>query len=688
MIARLIHSRILSALIPLLGLCQFAHGERQEVTLEDGWRFEQGDPAGAEGVEFKDAGWKSVVVPHTWNHADESKSAPADASYLRGPGWYRRTLDLPEDKNGGRTFLRFEAASLVADVYLNGAKLGEHRGGFSGFTFEITQAMKPGTNLLSVRVDNTRFLDIAPTEGDFTVFGGLYRPVHLLKTAAVCISPLVNGGSGIRARQSNVSRERATVAVTTFLSSSLPAGKTLTLRTSILDAGGKIVVEKESRQESTAVSADETLSLENPHLWDGIADPYLYSLRVELSDCGKVLDTVTQALGLRFFNFDKDTGFSLNGKPCRLRGVCKHQDHGGSGWATSHEDQDEDMAMIREIGANAVRLAHYPHSDYFLRLCDRYGIIAWSEIPLVDRLDESEAFTANATLQLEEMIAQLGNHPSIVTWGLWNELQVGAPALPIIRKLNDLAHSLDPTRPTTAASFSKSERWCPEAAALTNLLATNTYPGWYGGSPDGMGRSLDKFRVFAPNQPLGVSEYGAGASVHQHQQDMTRGPEPKGPWHPEEWQAIAHEAQWKAIESRPFIWGSFVWNLFDFASAGRTEGDMTGINDKGLVTRDRKVRKDAFYFYKASWSPEPVVHITSRRQAVRTAAVTTVKVYSNAKSLKLTLNGVEIPTGRSEGVIHLWKDLTLKNGANVVEVTAECEGKPVSDRVTWTFEEE
>lgn len=686
MIARMIHSRVLSALIPLLGLYQFAHGERQEVTLKDGWQFTQGDPAAAETVDFKDGEWKSVNVPHTWNQADEPQSATAKSPYLRGPGWYRRTLELPEAKADGRTFLKFEAASLVADVYLNGTKLGQHRGGFTGFTFEITRAMKPGTNLLAVRVDNTRVDDIAPLEGDFTVFGGLYRPVHLLKTAAMCISPLVNGGSGVHIRQSDVSRERATVAVTVCLSNDSAAGKTFTLRTSVLDASGKPVAQKESKLESKAATADESLTIEKPHLWDGIADPYLYSVRIEVSEDGKVIDSMTEPLGLRFFSFDKNTGFSLNGKPYRLRGVCKHQDHGGSGWAVSQADQDEDMAIIRELGANAVRLAHYPHSDYFLRLCDRNGIIAWSEIPMVNRLGESEAFTTNATLQLEEMIAQLGNHPSIVAWGLWNELQAGAPALPIIRKLNDLAHSLDSTRPTTAASFSKSEKWCPEAAALTNLLATNTYPGWYGGSPDGMSSSLDKFHAFAPDQPLGVSEYGAGASIHQHQQGMTRGPEPKGPWHPEEWQAIAHEAQWKAIESRPFIWGSFVWNLFDFASAGRTEGDMAGINDKGLVTRDRKVRKDAFYFYKASWSQEPVVYITSRRDAVRTDAVTTIKVYSNTDTLKLTLNGVELSPGQHDGVIYQWKDVTLKSGENVVVATAGRDGKPITDRVTWTFD--
>ncbi len=688
MIARMTRSHLLSVMIPLLGLGQPLHGERSESELKEGWRFQQGDSEAAEAMDFKDSGWKSVDVPHTWNDVSEPQTAPAQTPYLRGPGWYRRMMEFPKVDAGERTFLRFEAASLVADVYLNGKKLGQHRGGFTAFTFEITDAIKPGTNLLAVRVDNTNFEDIAPLSGDFTVFGGLYRPVHLLKTGPLCISPLVNGSHGIRIRQSDVSREKATVSVTTHISNKLLNGRKFSLRTSILDSTGKSIAEKQSQMESNAASSDETLTVETPHLWNGIADPYLHTVQVEVVMDGKVIDRVTEPLGLRFFNFDKNSGFTLNGHAYRLRGVCLHQDHGRSGWAVSQADEKEDMAIIRDLGANAVRLAHYPHSDNFLRLCDRNGIVAWSEIPLVNELGKSEAFTLNATLQLEEMIAQLGNHPSIVMWGLWNELQAGAPALPIIGKLNDLAHSLDATRPTTAASFSKSEKWCPEAAALTSLLATNTYPGWYNGVPDGMGNVLDKLRKYAPNQPLGVSEYGAGASIHQHQQGMTKAPAPRGPWHPEEWQAIAHEAHWKAIEERPFIWGSFIWNLFDFASAGRTEGDMVGINDKGLVTRDRKVKKDAYYFYKASWSPGPVVYISSRRDMVRTEARTPLKIYSNAASVQVTLNGLELPAGERDGVIHKWNEITLKKGANVVAVTADRDGKTITDEVTWTFDPE
>jgi len=685
MITRMFLARVHCVVIALLGLCSILHAERLETVLRDGWRFQQGDPAAAETTGFKDNEWNFLSIPHTWNHADEPLKESENGRYLRGPGWYRRTLEFSENPSSDRTFLRFEAASLLADVYLNGTKLGQHRGGFTAFTFEITDVMKPGPNLLAVRVDNTCYGDIAPLSGDFTIFGGLYRSVHLLKTGPFCISPLVHGSRGIRIRQSKVSHERATVSVTALLSNKYADVKSFTLRTSVLNSAGKAVAVQKLHLLSNAVSADTTLNIVNPHLWNGIADPYLYSVQVELIVDDKVVDRIIEPLGLRFFSFDKDKGFILNGRPCRLRGVCCHQDFGDKGWAAEKEDMDRDMVFIREIGANAIRLAHYPHSDYFLQLCDRYGIIAWSEIPLVNMIGKAEGFAATSTQQLQEMIAQLGNHPSIVTWGLWNELQGGAPALPMISKLNDLAHSLDPTRPTTAASFSGSQKWCPSVTKVTDLLAINTYQGWYRGMPEGMNNALDRFHEFAPNQPLGVSEYGAGASIRQHEQGMTQRPAPRGPWHPEEWQAIVHEAHWKAIKSRPFIWGSFIWNMFDFASAGRKEGDMPGINDKGLVTRDRKVKKDAFYFYKASWSLEPVVYITSRRDDIRKEACTPLKVYSNTDHLKLTLNGEDLSAGQHDGVIYQWKEITLQQGKNVLDATAERGGKTITDRVTWNY---
>ncbi len=672
-------------LITLFPFCQSLHGQRLDRSINQGWRFHKADAKGAIAVDFDDSAWLSVDIPHTWNHVDEPLNAPGDKRYYRGAGWYRRSLEFPETPQGTRTFLRFEAALTVADVYLNGTQLGQHRGGFTAFTYEITDAMKAGNNLLALRVDNSFFPDVPPLSIDFTYFGGIYRPVHVIQTGPLCISPLVHGSSGVRVRQSEVSPEQATVSVMTYISNKDADSKSYVVKTSILDVLGRVVADIESDQEGISDLVSQSVTIKQPHLWNGIEDPYLYTIMVVLMTDGKVVDIISQPLGLRFFNFDKDRGFTLNGKPYRLRGVCRHQSFGDKGSAVSEADMELDMELIREMGANAVRLAHYPHADYFLQLCDRYGIIAWSEIPLVNDIRKSEAFTQNATQQLEEMIAQLGNHPSIVMWGLWNELQGGDPAFPLVQKLNDLAHQLDPTRPTTAASFFKSQEWCPEATKLTNLLAINTYSGWYYGSPDDMNGALDDFHAYAPDQPLGVSEYGAGASILHHQQGMTEAPKPRGDWHPEEWQATLHEAHWNAIEKRPFIWGSFVWVMFDFASAGRSEGDTIGVNNKGLVTRDRKVKKDAFYFYKASWSPDAVVYITSRRHLIRTEEKTPLKVYSNADTLKLTLNGKALPAGQKDGVVYTWKDIALKEGENTLVATAEHDGQTIADQVTWTY---
>lgn len=677
--------------ILLLILALFANfsqplrAQRSLITLTEGWNFKHGDIVKAETIAFDDSRWEPITIPHTWNDPKEPQMVTKGARYLRGPGWYRRILDFPEVSPDQRTFLRFEAAAVVADIYLNGTKLGQHRGGFTAFTYEISEAIKPGNNLLSVRVDNSRFNDVPPLSGDFTVFGGLYRPVHLIQTGSLCISPLIHGSSGVSLRQSNVSAHEATVTVTTHLSNQGSKLKTFTLRTTVSDANGKTVTQQETEHNADSSSVNQSLKVSEPHLWHGTEDPYLYAVHVELIADGKVVDRKSEPLGLRFFNFDKDKGFSLNGQPLRLRGVCRHQDRAEKGWAISNEDMEEDMALIREMGANAVRLAHYPHSDYFLQLCDRSGLLVWSEIPLVNEIREPEPYLKNSIQQLEEMIAQLGNHPSIVTWGLWNELQGGAPALPVIQNLHNRAHQLDPTRPTTGASFKGSRKWCPEAHKVTDLLALNAYPGWYSGHPDDMGDILDDFRRFAPNQPISVSEYGSGASLFHHQQNMEQGPNPRGWWHPEEWQALSHEKHWKHIESRPYVWGSFIWNMFDFSSAGRREGQVIGMNDKGLVTHDRKRRKDTFFFYKAAWSKHPVLHITSRRHTLRMEPDTSLKIYGNGKNLKLTLNGEALRADKQDGVIYIWDKITLEMGSNILVATSEHNGKTISDWVNWTY---
>jgi beta-galactosidase len=399
---------------------------RQVTTLSDGWKFVTRNRTGAEKVTFDDSTWANVSVPHTWNTSTEKP-------LYRGPGWYRRVLDVTP-ASGKRYFLRFEAASLVADVFVNGQNLGQHRGGFTAFCFEITGALQTGRNQLAVLVDNFRFEDIAPISGDFTVFGGLYRLVHLIETDALCISPLSDGAPGVRVESSDISAASAKVRITTDVSDrradrAVPAS----VRTTILTGDGRTVATQTTPVPREATTVTQNIQLTAPRLWNGLADPHLYTARVEITTRGAVLDAVDQSFGLRTLVFDKEKGAFLNGRPYRLLGVCRHQDHAGSDWAITEAEQDEDLAIIREMGANAVRLAHYPHSEYFHRICDRAGILVWAEVPNVNEIRDTPEFTANARQQLREMIAQLGNHPSIFAWSLWNELGLNANPTALIK---------------------------------------------------------------------------------------------------------------------------------------------------------------------------------------------------------------------------------------------------------------
>jgi beta-galactosidase len=396
-----------------------------------------------------------------------------------------------------------------------------------------------------------------------------------------------------------------------------------------------------------------------------------------------VVDAVEQPLGLRSFRVDPERGFFLNGRPYPVYGVCRHQDRPGRGWALTEADQDEDLQLIKEIGATAVRCAHYQHSDYFYSLCDQAGLLVWAELPQVNAVHDTPEFESASRNQLLDLIRQSINHPSIFAWSLFNEIGPGSDdPHRNLQDLNIVAHGEDPTRPTIAATRTVG---FPQMNQITDWLGWNLYYGWYVGKKDGLGEPLDKYRTSSRQGGFCLSEYGAGANVTQHE-DNPKPPKWGGPWHPEEWQNEVHEANWAAIKARPFVWGSFVWNLFDFTSYFRREGGVPGVNDKGLVTRDRRIRKDAFYFYRANWSQEPVLYLASRRFAERTNAVTDVKIYSNAKQVELLLN--EKSQGwRSDGTngVFLWKDVSLKPGENRVEARAERNGQKLNDRCVWTL---
>jgi len=683
---------------------------RESTLLDSDWRFKLGDVTNAEKPDFNDSDWQAVSVPHNWGWAE----AQQGKDYYRGPGWYRRELDLKPEA-GKRYFLRFGAASLVADVYLNGEKLGEHRGGFGAFCFEITTNLSTtGTNLLAVRVSNASEPDIAPLSGDFPVYGGLYRPVHLIVTGEENFTLTDHGSPGVAwlqtgitkkqtmidvtklcgpprsLRLSSVTETRAVIDVAAQISNGTKQKQPLTLVASILDADGNQVAD--SRQQiALAPNATAPYPLQvvvpNPHLWNGRKDPYLYKAVIELRSGDSVVDSVEQPLGLRFYSIDPDKGFFLNGKPYHLHGACRHQDRFNRGWAISDADMDEDVQLIKEIGATVVRCAHYQHSDYFYSLCDKAGILVWAEIPQVNAINLSDQFEETSRNQLLDLIRQNINHPSIFAWSLFNEIGLWNTPDPHreLQDVNNVAHSEDPTRPTIAATCTDK---LPQMNKIPDLLGWNIYPGWYNGwgTKDNFGKLLDAHRQDSRYGGICMSEYGAGANTTQHEQNPKQ-PDTGGQWHPEEWQTEVHEAAWAAVKQRPFVWGTFVWNMFDFAVSTRHEGNIPGRNDKGLVTYDRQIKKDAFYFYKANWSDELVLYITDRRFTGRTNAVTDVKVYSNASKVELLLNG-KSEGERSHGTncVFIWKDMQLQSGENQVTAKAERDGKKLSDSCAWTLQ--
>ncbi|SEO47175.1 glycoside hydrolase family 2 protein [Actinacidiphila rubida] len=663
---------------------------RTRLDLDTGWRFVKSDVSGAQASSFDDSAWAAVSTPHTWNATD---GADGGNNYYRGVGWYRRHLTVPAGLAGRMLFLQFAGVNQVADVWVNGVHLGQHKGGYSRFRFGATDALLPGKdNVIAVKVTNAADPDIAPLSADYTFAGGIYRNVSLWAVDRLQVQMLDYSGPGIYLRQSAVTTASATVGITAKLwNNNTGASRSVAVRTVVADADGTVVADRTSAPQSLAAAAGtqltQSVTVTNPRLWNGRSDPHLYSATVEIHDVtgggDTVTDAVTEPLGLRSLAVDAATGFSLNGRNLALRGVNLHQDRAGKGWAISDADHTQDFDLIEEIGADAIRMAHYQHDQKDYNLADERGFVVWAEIPLVNATTNSAAFTASTENQLRELIRQNYNHPSIAFWSIGNEQNSDdTPTNTLLAALAGIVAAEDPDRLSTYASD------LGDTAGVgkhTQVCAWNKYYGWYGGSKDGnLGSWADGLHASQPALKFGVSEYGAGANTTQHALDPAA-PAPSGSWHPEEYQALFHEAAWKQIEARPFLWGTFVWNMFDFASDGRNEGSQPGINDKGLVTRDRVTRKDAFYFYKATWSTAPTLYITSRRWAQRTDAATQLKVYSNAAQVTASLNGVSLGTVTGSDHVFVWNGVTLRQGQNTASVTATINGTPYTDTVTWTL---
>ncbi len=659
-------------------------------SLDRGWKFHAGDEPRAQEASFDDGSWAPIDLPHTWNALDGEDGGD---NYRRGAGWYRRHLQVGASMGGRRLYLQFDGASLMADVYVNGVHLGNHRGGFAKFRFDATGALHVGENVVAVRVDNSK-LGIPPNESDFTLFGGLYRDVWLLATDPVQVSASDMGSPGVFAEARAVTSEGASVTVRAELENHDPVPHEVDVRVVLLDASRSPVPGADT---TISVHLDPQVSKEvlkpltvpRPHLWNGRDDPYLYTVRVELAPRkpngpkGVLSDAVEVPLGIRSFTVDPDRGFLLNGKYLDLVGFNRHQDRIDKGWAISDADEAEDFAIMLETGATAVRVSHYQQADSWYSRCDRAGIAAWAEIPSWGLGLATPEYLESAKQQLRELIRQNYNHPSIFFWGVGNETR-GPAAEAVIVALNEVVHEEDTSRLSTYASNHGSndpKNW------HTDVVDFNRYFGWYteAGKLGEFAGWLDQTRRDYPRGRWGMSEFGAGASIVQHAENPPP-PPPRGPFHPEEYQNTYHEAYWAALRNRPYVWSKFIWCLFDFASDGRNEGDHPGRNDKGLVTYDRKVRKDAFYFYKANWSREPVVHITSSRFTERTDPVTEIKVYSNAPEVSLELNGRPLGALKDPGDhIFRWPGTRLQPGANAVRATAAFASGPASDACSWTL---
>ena len=669
-------------LLSLVFVTTISSAQRAVIPLNNDWLFRFSHEV------HKESGHK-VTLPHTWNAVDALSGKP---DYKRGIGNYSRSLFVPASWQGRRISIRFEGANTTTDLFLNGKHIGEHRGGYGAFIFELTDKLIYGAkNQLLVRVNNAEQLDVMPLVGDFNFYGGIYRNVALLLTNDVCISPLDYASPGIYLRQTKVDAQQADVKADVMLDN--PTDKTQQVEVAVEVFSGDKSISKQQkiiRLEAQAMVRKHTIpfTIRRPHLWNGTQDPFIYKVKVSLWQGKTLLDEVEQPLGLRSYKVDPARGFFLNGHHLQLHGVCRHQDRAVVGNALAPEDIREDVKLMREMGVNAVRLAHYPHSSYTYDQMDRAGIVTWAEIPFVgpggyaDKgFVDSERFRANGKAQLCELIRQHFNHPSICFWGLFNELKYeGDNPSDYIRELNTLAHAEDSTRLTTCASNQMGEM-----NFITDVMAWNRYDGWYGSTPSTLATFLDEMHAKYPQLCIALSEYGAGASVRQ-QQDSLLQPQPNSWWHPENWQTFYHIRNWDIILHRPFLWGSFVWNMFDFGAAHRTEGDRPGINDKGLVTHDRKTKKDAYYFYKANWNPEPMVYIAGKRCTERKKGDIDLWVFSNCKSVTLTINGKPLPVLTPNDISLCTFHVTLQPGLNRIVAKGMKAGKAVKDE--WEVETE
>ena len=609
--------------------------------------------------------WDIVNLPHCWNGIDGQDGGN---DYYRGKGYYAKEFELSDLPENERYYLEVKGANSSADVYLNGRHLAYHDGGYSLWRVELTEAMQ-AHNLLVIVVDNAANDQVYPQMADFTFYGGLYRDVTLIGVSESHFDLGYYGGTGVQVTPNVVGRD-AEIEVEVFVCNGKEGQR---LCYEITDAAGESI----ARLEGT--DSKVTIPIWEVHLWHGKKDPYLYKARVQLLEDGRVIDEVSTRFGCRSFVIDPDRGFILNGEEYPLRGVSRHQDTWGKGNALSQEDHKRDMELIREMGATTIRLAHYQQDPYVYELCDEYGFVVWAEIPYISK--HLPKGWDNTLSQMRELVIQNYHHPSIAVWGLSNEIGIGGiddEVLENHRALNDLCHQLDPTRLTAVAAVSM----CPmddPYLLIPDVVSYNHYFGWYGGEVEQNGPWFDRFHAMHPHIPIGCSEYGCEA-LDWHTSQPVQGD------YTEEYQAYYHEELIQQFFTRPYLWATHVWNMFDFGADSRAEGGENGQNHKGLVTIDRTYKKDAFYAYKAWLSDEPFVHLCGKRYVDRVEEVTRVTVYSNLPTVELFVNGRSVGQQTAEDHFFYF-DVPNKGETNLIAVAGNCKDQSVIRKVD-TFNEE
>ena len=609
---------------------------REITKIMKGWEF-----TGPDGTTT------TVDLPHTWNARDGQDGGN---DYWRGTCIYRTHFAAPQFNTAShQVWIQFDGVNASAHVVLNGSPVCNHDGGYSTFRANITELLRD-ENELTVEVDNSKNDRVYPQKADFTFYGGIYRDVSLMVVSKNHFTLDYFGGPGIRITPT-VQGADASVQVTTWHDGE---GE---VSIELLDAAGNTV--------ATGKGPDITLTIFNAHLWNGVKDPYLYSCKARLVVNGTVEDETTTRFGVRSFKVDPKKGFFLNGKSYPLHGVSRHQDRKGLGNAITREMHDEDMQLIKELGANTIRLAHYQHDQYFYDLCDEVGMVVWAEIPY--NSEHMPNGRANTISQMKELIVQNYNHASIVCWGVSNEITISTKNNRDMRdnhhQLNDLCHEMDKTRLTTLACYAMCGPFNP-VAHITDLVSWNLYLGWYVPGLFLNDLWMDFFHLCYPNRPLGFSEYGAEGMPNLHSEHPRRGD------HTEEYQAIYHEYMLECFARHKWLWSTHVWNMYDFAADARDQGGEPGMNHKGLVTFDRKTRKDSFYIYKAWWSNEPFVHICSKRFIDRTQNEIEVKVYSNQKQVTLYANGEKLAEQEGEHIFRF--RVKLDGEVKVQAVAGDC----------------